>query len=88
MLCILITVKKNNQGWATVAQASNSSYSGRDLEDLSLGWPGHKARKSSKITSNKRAGAMAQVVEHLPKKYEALSSPPKKEKKRKKEKKK
>jgi hypothetical protein len=60
-----------------MAHTCNPSYSGgRDQEIHGLSQPGQIVLKtlSRKILSQKRAGAVAQVVEHLPSKCEALSS--------------
>jgi hypothetical protein len=74
-----------------VAHACNPSYpGGRDQEDHSF-WPAQTNSSletlSCKYPTQKRAGKVAQVVEHLSSKCETLNSnPPKKTKKQKKKK--
>jgi hypothetical protein len=55
-----------NQWLGEVAQAYHPS--------RGPGQPGYKARPSQKQPMQKKAGGVAQVIEHLPSKYEALSS--------------
>jgi hypothetical protein len=62
-----------------VAHAYNPSYSrGKDQEDCSSRpiWANSSVDPISKIPNTKRAGGVAQVVEHLLSKCEALGSSP------------
>jgi hypothetical protein len=62
-----------------VAHACNPSYSeGRDEKDHSSKSAGQIVRVtlSQKYSTQKRAGGMAYMMEHLPRKHEALSSNP------------
>jgi hypothetical protein len=55
-----------------VACTCHSSYSGRHIkEDHGPGWPGKKQDSISKLSRTKRAGGVAQAVQHLPSKQEA-----------------
>jgi hypothetical protein len=69
-------ILKCSISWALVTHAYNPSYSkGRDQEDCSLKSAQGSSLQDpiSKIPNTKRASGVAQVVECLPSKYEALS---------------
>jgi hypothetical protein len=74
---VLISYLRNQPGsQAPVTHARNPSYSGgRDQEDHYLK-PGREDSSRDSILKNtqKRAGGVAQAIEHLPSKCEALSS--------------
>jgi hypothetical protein len=60
--------------WAQVAHIYNSSYvGGRDQEDMVQGQPWQIVRPCLENTQHKKqTGGVAQKIEHLPSKHEAL----------------
>jgi hypothetical protein len=79
---------RRERSWWQVAHAYNRSYSrGRDQEDCNIR-PGRAKSETlaQKYPTQKRAGKVAQVAEHLPIKCEAPNSNPSTTKEREKEK--